>query len=258
MPQVVRLVENEKYNQLTILRFSHHTVLPTGKKRAFVVCRCDCGTEKTIGLTDVRSGNTATCGDRSKHPLPPRKKKERPDSLHIGECFGQLTVLEFLGYSETPSRARVPKMKCGCECGTQVEVSLWDLKTGKTKTCGYNHPHYLDRSIPAFNQLYNHTYKGRALKQGRAFELTEDEFRALTQQDCFYCGAKPRLKVVKSGVFTSEYLYNGVDRVDNSIGYVMTNVVPCCFDCNHAKAMLSQSQFLALVQKIAAKHPTQN
>jgi hypothetical protein len=47
-------------------------------------------------------------------------------------------------------------------------------------------------------------------------------------------------------------LFNGLDRVDPSVGYVETNVVPCCYSCNFAKNTLSVSDFYAWVNRIVA------
>ncbi len=44
--------------------------------------------------------------------------------------------------------------------------------------------------------------------------------------------------------------YNGLDRVDNALGYTPTNVVACCGLCNWIKRDLSQAQFLAAVARI--------
>lgn len=244
----------ERFNRLTVLEFVEHRTMANGKKKAFVRCVCDCGQERLVGLGDLKSGATKTCGDFSNHPYPRKPLKNQPDDLVLGGIYGDLTVLAFIEYTEAPGGHRVPKVECACRCGETTVVSFWDLKAGKTLSCG-GHPRYKDRSLPAFNTLYRHTYRGRALQKGLAFKLTEAEFRILTQRDCFYCGAKPRSKMVMSGKHQSEYMYNGIDRVDNSIGYIIGNVVPCCFDCNHAKATLSQEQFIALANRVAGLHP---
>ena len=40
----------------------------------------------------------------------------------------------------------------------------------------------------------------------------------------------------------------GLDRLDNSKGYVLDNVVPCCDKCNRLKHMnISKDEMLAIV-----------
>lgn len=172
----------------------------------------------------------------------------------VGTRFGKWTVLEDAGYRVYPSGKRSALIRCRCDCGVVKDVLQTSLRSGKSTCCGCGKI-YEDRSKPAFNQLFNHAYKGAAVKRGLTFDLTEEQFRELVSRECFYCGAPPTEFRRVSGTMVSVCLANGIDRVDNAIGYVLDNVVPCCFDCNHAKATLTQEQFLALARKIAEKHP---
>jgi hypothetical protein len=89
---------------------------------------------------------------------------------------------------------------------------------------------------PAYR--YKNYYLKRAQRDGRAFELSLDEFVGLYKADCFYCGIPES---------------NGVDRVNNDIGYVFSNCVPCCTMCNKMKISHPKDVFLNHIQKIA-KH----
>lgn len=186
--------------------------------------------------------------------MPNYKKGELKDySCEVGNKYGLLTVLKYLGRRPTPSKRNYPIVLCKCECGQERIVSLWDIKSGKTKTCRFDHPHYLDRSIPAFNQLYKHSYKNRALKSGLDFELSKDEFRKLTKSNCHYCGSPPiGNKLTRTGNRESIYVYNGIDRIDSDKGYTLDNVVPCCSICNHAKNNMSYKDFLEWIKRLVA------
>ena len=232
MARALNIPVGQRFNHLVVIRFEEYRVMSTGKKKAFVRCLCDCGSERVVGLGDVKSGATKTCGNVANHPYPAKPLKNQPDQLIIGTTYGDLTVEKFEDYTITPDGHRVPKVMCSCRCGRQVTVSFWDIKSGKTTSCG-RHPKLKDRSLPAFNSLYRYTYRSRALQRGLVFELTEAEFRKITQQDCFYCGAPPRSKMVVNKYSQSEYMYNGIDRVDNSLGYTLSNVVPCCLDAKN-------------------------
>ncbi len=48
----------------------------------------------------------------------------------------------------------------------------------------------------------------------------------------------------------TDYFYNGVDRVDKSIGYTKTNCVTCCSICNMSKRQLSLQEWLHWVDRI--------
>ena len=62
-------------------------------------------------------------------------------------------------------------------------------------------------------------YKRKARGKGRDFELDFEIFKTLITSPCKYCGG-------------TGY---GVDRVDSSQGYTISNSVPCCSECNYSK-----------------------
>jgi hypothetical protein len=47
-----------------------------------------------------------------------------------------------------------------------------------------------------------------------------------------------------------DYTYNGVDRIDNSIGYTKENCVPCCTICNWAKSNRGVDEFKDYIEGI--------
>lgn len=69
----------------------------------------------------------------------------------------------------------------------------------------------------------------------------------MSQKPCTYCGASAS-KAVKTKY--EVFLANGIDRVDNSIGYLEGNVVSCCKTCNYMKRDLSVVEFLEHVRNV--------
>lgn len=103
-----------------------------------------------------------------------------------------------------------------------------------------------------FNDLYL-AYRRRAEYKGIVFELTKEDFRALTKSNCYYCGQPPS-QIVKAGNgVNGEYLYSGIDRVNNDLGYAISNVRPCCKQCNIAKGILTEAEFYAWIRRVAAR-----
>lgn len=102
-----------------------------------------------------------------------------------------------------------------------------------------------------------HNYKNNAKNRGIVFAVTKEELRALTQQNCSYCGTIPCQvskvigpKISQRVLDHSIYIYNGVDRIDSSIGYFVENLVTCCVTCNKMKMALGVAEFLAHIVKI--------
>ncbi len=105
-------------------------------------------------------------------------------------------------------------------------------------------------SIGHFNGLFTN-YRRSALRERRAFTLSRHEFLFLATSPCVYCGSPPREVSVYDNGRPIGLRANGVDRVDNHLGYVHTNVVPACSTCNLAKHKQPVGQFLAWIRRIA-------
>jgi hypothetical protein len=50
-------------------------------------------------------------------------------------------------------------------------------------------------------------------------------------------------------VYNGIDLYNGIDRIDHKIGYIVSNIVPCCTTCM-MKGKLSYDDFFKIIKKI--------
>ena len=115
-----------------------------------------------------------------------------------------------------------------------------------------NSPHNkLPQGVAAFNGLYRR-YEFNSKHKSRLFKLTKEEFKKLTLSKCFYCGSKPSKEYTNGGSMTSgAYVYNGIDRVDNTKDYILSNVVPCCEKCNYMKKTMKQDEFIKQCLKIS-------
>ena len=92
-------------------------------------------------------------------------------------------------------------------------------------------------------------YKANAIRRKLEWDLTLEQFAEITKKDCHYCGAKPNNIAIGKGC-NGDYIYNGIDRIDNNKGYTIDNIVPCCKICNYAKRKLTLQEFQDWVEKI--------
>lgn len=67
-------------------------------------------------------------------------------------------------------------------------------------------------------------YRNRANKKRLGFSITEQQFNSITSNECYMCG--------KESTTTH---HNGIDRINNRIGYHVYNCLPCCANCNYLK-----------------------
>lgn len=186
-------------------------------------------------------------------------RKERKLLDCVGQRFGRLVIIEFYGYTTT-TKHKHSRWICQCDCGKLVVVKRSSLTSGNTKSCGClaselvtirNRKHLSKDDIVPLTNLYRN-YKNGAKQRGLEFSINKTDFSILTKQNCFYCGIPPS-QIMKSP-FGDEYVYNGIDRLDNSVGYVLDNCVPCCKTCNYAKGKMSYSEFMLWIKRLINKN----
>lgn len=101
----------------------------------------------------------------------------------------------------------------------------------------------------SFNALFV-KYKRVAKLRGYSFDLSKEEFRKLSKGLCYYCGQEP-CQVFYRSTHNGTYTYNGIDRLDNDLGYFSANCVACCKICNSMKSNISASDFIDRIAKIS-------
>ncbi len=173
----------------------------------------------------------------------------------IGQRIGRLGIIDQFHIFNQKFRKNILWFTCVCECGIIKDYSSNNIIHGTTISCGcYNRTRMtlnntafkLPLGESSFNTLYK-WYRDNANKRNLEFSLNKDEFRYLTQQSCIECGIQPsQICHPKSGTSyasNGSYIYNGIDRRDNLIGYILENCVPCCGDCNQAKLNMTMEQW---------------
>jgi len=159
-----------------------------------------------------------------------------------GNQYGLWTVLKRApNYSDGGG-----KWLCKCACGTIKAVSGKALRQSRSASCGCAKK--LRKGIAQFNVVVS-DYTRRAKKKGISFELSRDRFKELIYGKCFYCAAEPSGVANRHG-YNGACVYNGVDRIDNRLGYVEGNVVTCCQQCNQAKSSFSQEEFYGWISRV--------
>lgn len=92
-------------------------------------------------------------------------------------------------------------------------------------------------------------YRSGAKQRGINWNLSEEEFKSIIKQNCYYCNEEPSRH--QSVSYRDDYeLVNGIDRIDSSKGYLMDNCVPCCNTCNLMKNTLPKDIFLNKISQI--------
>jgi len=93
------------------------------------------------------------------------------------------------------------------------------------------------------HELWRAIQRG-AISRSLLCTLTLDEFEKLAVQSCYYCG------------FISSIRLNGIDRVNNNKGYILSNCVSCCTMCNIMKQTQTPNEFLDKANAISVHSKT--
>lgn len=156
-----------------------------------------------------------------------------------GEKFGKLTVISFNEKKPAKAGRFIYLWNCQCDCGNTIIANAGSLAIGNLTSCGCEW-HKVKFSGA---EIMRNTYKRQAKIRGLDFELTLDECISLFSSDCVYCGCPPKNQY-------RNFMYNGIDRVDNTKGYYIKNCVSCCKNCNYAKRDLVLSEWLEYLDRL--------
>ncbi len=212
-------------------------------------CVCDCG-NRLIGVApnSLTRGIRKSCGCI----------RRRPGTDYTGRKIGRLFVKKYIASADAPcKRAWV----CLCDCGKTVYLDTWTLThrrkmiDGSPRSCGCGVFSSKFKDKRYYTAWY--TYVNGAKNRNYKWALTTVNFENLITNNCYYCGAAPSIK--KSGhrrgnraIRERNIAINGIDRVDNRLGYTTKNCVSCCEVCNKAKHALTVEEWTAWISRLVA------
>ena len=130
------MAQKRFYHELAVgARFGRWTVLsgrsPKSKKSLFALCRCDCGVEREVESSRLRTGRSASCGCIKSTGCRPHARPKF--EIVAGTRIGRWTVLS--GRS-SKSNAKGLYALCRCVCGVEREVQASSLRKGESQSCG--------------------------------------------------------------------------------------------------------------------------
>lgn len=172
----------------------------------------------------------------------------------IGKRFGRLVVISLLRIS----KQRQTVWLCKCDCGNEKIVSIGKLISSHTRSCGclrhdtsseMGKKNTIGKGKAAANSVL-YGYKKSAKLRNLSWELTDEETFELLNKNCHYCGEPPSLVSKRCKTFNGNFIHNGIDRINNNVGYTKENCVSCCKKCNYAKRNLGYLEFKELIKKI--------
>ena len=98
-----------------------------------------------------------------------------------------------------------------------------------------------DKRLHSIEIRFNNYKRDCTLKR-RDFEISLEQFVTIVTAPCFYC------HIIEDKGF------NGIDRMDQTHGYIISNAVSCCKLCNYLKGALDNITFLQRAEHILKRN----
>ena len=186
---------------------------------------------------------------------------------NMGKVMDKILKSETIGHWTILSQASQDRVTCRCACGTEKDVYVYSLNGGDSTSCGCkvqrvtehfrrmekergHGPNRKPKGVALLNYVYN-SYKHSAKVKGLKFNLTKDQIKEIITKDCHYCGMPPSNEYSsKHFAGAKDFKRHGIDRKDNSEGYVLDNCVPCCKSCNYLKRHYNYEEFINKIATI--------
>lgn len=193
------------------------------------------------------------------------RNKDNPNKktyVKIGDKYGRWSVVkEVPAEKKLGSKTRGEKVfLCVCACGTKRQVLSYNLRKGKTKSCGCDVPKankhkqwtgYEGISGNYWNQI-NH---GASDRKGRSYSLEfnitiEYAWELFLKQDkkCALTGIPITISITSNNKSRAGHTAS-LDRIDSRIGYVKGNVQWVHKEVNMMKRTMNQDRFIELFDK---------
>ena len=173
-----------------------------------------------------------------------------------GDVVGNLEIKGLGGTSK--SGVRLYSVLC-LLCGSVTDKRLQTIE--KAKSCGCMQSKRVGKAVGSGRRTAEGTrveintlisiYKSNARKRGIVFDLSYHQFKTLVDSECYFCGDTEGNTLRKRNY--NDYSYTGIDRVDNSIGYLPSNCISCCSWCNRTKNNGTFENFRKKKKKITLK-----
>lgn len=103
------------------------------------------------------------------------------------------------------------------------------------------------KALKILEDRYRNNIIRRSQFLQKSYDISFEEFMILSLSKCNYCGSQgtetAKSRASKATLSGGALKLNGIDRINNSLGYIEGNVATCCKMCNISKGDMSYDEF---------------
>lgn len=170
----------------------------------------------------------------------------------LQERFGKGIVTKFIGH-RTKGQARSRSVRVWgliCDCGKEYESSTELLKSGDCSSCGCQRQNFhKNSSSPTTLPRYLKHLRQDAKRRGREFNLNQEELSSLLE-------AQERKCALSGLPISFEDSSASLDRIQNDLGYSISNVQWVHRKVNYMKNTLEEGEFIRICGLVATRRQT--
>jgi hypothetical protein len=142
-----------------------------------------------------------------------------PKIIPPGTKFGRLTVL-----GPAPTKGHGRRWRCRCDCGADIVVGSWSLRSGKATSCGCRRRDLVTARLTMHGQIDDPAYRVWVDMRSRCLSPASKAFRYYGGRGITICPAWDRFATFLADVGPRPSRKHSIDRIDNNRGYEPGNV----------------------------------
>lgn len=165
-------LSGQKFGRLTVIKRDNEYSSNKEDKSTYWLCKCDCGSIKTVRAECLKSGSTKSCGC-----LKGELSSQRFSLNLVGKKYGKLTVIQRNGTFVGANGTQYSQWLCKCDCGTMKTIRGHDLVRGTVTSCGCTisrGEEEIRKILNSKNIKYNTQYGFSDLKSEKGWMLRFD------------------------------------------------------------------------------------
>jgi len=198
--------------------------------------------DQFIGMKNNITKTCKNCRDNNKIQDAKRNKEHRNEVARKNEAKPERKAVKAKWNEENYDKVAKKWMDCRQrkieKLGTEEYLKQQAEQAKKWREDNPDKMEKANENKRNSKKLQYNIYKRTAGYKKLDFTITYDDYVNIVDKDCHYCGT------------IQEKGFNGIDRKDQTKGYLLDNCVSCCKMCNYMKGSCSDEVFIKRIEHI--------